>query len=351
MAKVTIKDIAREAGVSAGTVDRVIHKRGKVDKEKQKRILAVMKKLRYEPNRYAAAMALNRQVRIACLILDHRRGEYWETVEEGILDARDALSDFNLDIHLFKYDPYDYDSFRSAADEILSEAFDGIVIAPTEKAHTLAFTETLDGLGIPYVFVDSNLAEARPLAFFAQHPGRSGEFVASILGMVSASRGNRIAVFRTMRQDISGSNPQLERLQGFESFLRLQFPEVKPVFCDLPHRRNKKQDGQLLDRFFRENPGIRMGVFFNSRAYIVGEYLREHPDPDFLLSGYDLLPRNVACIRDGQMAIAISQHPHEQGFRAVQALCDHLVLQKAVSPEHYMPIDLVNRHNIDYYVG
>lgn len=33
MAKLTIKQIAAQAGVSIGTVDRVLHKRGRVSKE------------------------------------------------------------------------------------------------------------------------------------------------------------------------------------------------------------------------------------------------------------------------------------------------------------------------------
>jgi LacI family transcriptional regulator len=43
--KVRIVDIARLAGVSPGTVDRVIHKRGRVDAEKSAKIEQIMKEI------------------------------------------------------------------------------------------------------------------------------------------------------------------------------------------------------------------------------------------------------------------------------------------------------------------
>lgn len=52
----TIKDIAREAGVSIGTVDRVLHDRGMVSPETKARILDVMKELDYKPNHAAQGL-------------------------------------------------------------------------------------------------------------------------------------------------------------------------------------------------------------------------------------------------------------------------------------------------------
>ena len=48
MKKITIKDIARIADVSRGTVDRVINNRGKVAPEVRDRIIKIAKELGYE---------------------------------------------------------------------------------------------------------------------------------------------------------------------------------------------------------------------------------------------------------------------------------------------------------------
>ena len=53
----TIKDIAQKAGVSIGTVDRVLHNRGMVNEQTKQRILAVIKELDYHPNQAAQGLA------------------------------------------------------------------------------------------------------------------------------------------------------------------------------------------------------------------------------------------------------------------------------------------------------
>ena len=46
----TIKDVAIAAGVSPGTVDRVLHNRGKVSEAKRKKVLKAIEKLDYTPS-------------------------------------------------------------------------------------------------------------------------------------------------------------------------------------------------------------------------------------------------------------------------------------------------------------
>ena len=51
--RATIKMIAERAGVSIGTVDRVLHDRPYVKEEVRRRVLEVMEELDYQPNRVA----------------------------------------------------------------------------------------------------------------------------------------------------------------------------------------------------------------------------------------------------------------------------------------------------------
>jgi len=54
--RTTIKMIAERAGVSIGTVDRVLHDRPYVKVEVRERVLRVMEELDYHPNRMASAL-------------------------------------------------------------------------------------------------------------------------------------------------------------------------------------------------------------------------------------------------------------------------------------------------------
>ena len=79
------------------------------------------------------------------------------------------------------------------------------------------------------------------------------------------------------------------------------------------------------------------------------EYLQEHGSHDFNLMGYDLLRRNVECLKQGSIFFLIAQQPVLQGFDGIKALCDHLILKKPVERENFMPVDLLTKENIDFY--
>ena len=59
--RIRIKDIAKMADVSVGTVDRVIHGRSGVSEASRKRVEEILKQLDYQPNMYASALASNKK--------------------------------------------------------------------------------------------------------------------------------------------------------------------------------------------------------------------------------------------------------------------------------------------------
>ena len=74
---VRIVDIARMAGVSVATVDRVIHNRGKVSEENLARINEVLHAVNYRPNLIARSLASGRQYTLAVVMPRFAQGEYW----------------------------------------------------------------------------------------------------------------------------------------------------------------------------------------------------------------------------------------------------------------------------------
>ena len=82
--RIRIKDIARLADVSVGTVDRVLHGRTGVSEASRKRVEEILKQLDYQPNMYASALASNKKYTFICLLPEHLEGDYWTAVELGI---------------------------------------------------------------------------------------------------------------------------------------------------------------------------------------------------------------------------------------------------------------------------
>ncbi|MEG0455900.1 MAG: transcriptional regulator, partial [Bacteroides sp.] len=115
------------------------------------------------------------------------------------------------------------------------------------------------------------------------------------------------------------------------------------------HAERDNKDSLMLDEFFRQHPTINSGITFNSKAYILGEYLQAHQREGFNLIGYDLLERNVTCLKQGSISFLLAQQPELQGFNGIKTLCDHLIFKKEVTHVNYMPIDLLTVETIDYY--
>ena len=89
---VTINDVAKAAGVSKGTVDRVIHNRGEVSKKSRDKVLKVIEELGYKPNVYASMLASQKKRSIYCVIPEHSSGDFWSLTAKGLVEAGETAS-------------------------------------------------------------------------------------------------------------------------------------------------------------------------------------------------------------------------------------------------------------------
>ena len=64
---------------------------------------------------------------------------------------------------------------------------------------------------------------------------------------------------------------------------------------------------------------------------------------------YDLLDRNVKCLKNGSVRFLIAQQPIRQGYNSIDELSRHLIFKKEVKQLNFMPIDLLTADNVDYY--
>lgn len=97
----TMEEIARTAGVSIGTVDRVVHNREGVSEKTRKRVLSVIDEIGYKPNIYASILSRKKTFCIVAIIPYFQTGEYWELVYRGITRAIRQSQGLNVDLKIF----------------------------------------------------------------------------------------------------------------------------------------------------------------------------------------------------------------------------------------------------------
>ena len=71
---------------------------------------------------------------------------------------------------------------------------------------------------------------------------------------------------------------------------------------------------------------------------------------DIRLIGFDLVEDNISRLREGSIDWIISQSPIQQGVCAVKTLFDLLVNKIVPNKTQYVPLDIIIRENLDYYL-
>ena len=347
--RITIRDIAEKAGVSVGTVDRVLHNRPNVSPKALVKVQKAIEEMNYEHNMYASALAHNKEYNFYCLMPKHESEAYWEEVEEGQLHACEVRRDFNVHAHMYYYKRKDEQSFKECYEAILAAPPDGVVVVPAKLEVTRMFTDQLHELNIPFIMLDSYMPDLRPLAFYGQDSFASGYFAAKLLMMI-ASKEKRIML---MKQTIDGvhvaSKQQDNREVGFRHYMKDHFPEIKIVEVDLPYESSRKEYTQILQNFFDNNKDVHHCVTLNSKAHLVGDYLLKNNLRNVQIMGYDMVEKNANCLRQGSISFLIAQHGYMQGYYSIDALVRAIILKKNVNPVNYMPIEVIFKENVDFY--
>lgn len=188
---------------------------------------------------------------------------------------------------------------------------------------------------------------AGALNYIGQDSFKSGYIAARILHDNGVS-GKDIALFHTENTVQSQGIQMQRRLEGFKTYMTEKHCELKLHHVLLTQ--NTDDDETILGDFFNRFPQIVYGVVFNSRIYRVGEYLAKHGIVLQRLIGYDLLLKNVELLKEGVIDYLIGQRPGLQGYEGVKVLVDKVVFKRDVKQYQYMPIDILIKENIDYYV-
>ena len=346
--KITIKDIAEIAGVSVGTVDRVLHNRANVSQFAREKVEKALKNMNYHPNVYASALAYNKSYTFFLLMPIHESEAYWEEIEQGAQKAIETRRDFHIDVKIMYYERFNNDSFIEQYTKCMAMNPDGVIIVPVDLDVTKVFTDTLHSKQIPFILLDSYMPDLKPLSFWGQDSFCSGYLAAKML-MLIASNEKQIMLLKQVKNGRVTSKQQRNREVGFRHYMKDHFPNIEIVELQIPFNYTKRKYDVILKDFFDAHPQIHHCITLNSKAHIVGEYLLRNNIRNIQIMGYDMVAKNAKCLKEGSISFLIAQHGYQQGFNCVDTLFKAVVLKEKVQPVNYMPIELLTKENMEFY--
>ncbi len=345
--KVRIKDIARLAQVSPGTVDRVIHDRGEVSEKTRKKVDKILQELDYKPDILARTLASKKTWLFAVLMPVSVNGnDFWHAPNVGIDRASSEINPFGIIIRRFYFDQFDKESFLAQSEAVQNEAPDAVLFAPIFPAESMDFVNKCTNAGIQVALFNSNIDELVKVCYIGQNALQSGYLGAKLLTYGIPVDGDVLLISLVGKKE--NHNDIIRRERGFRKF----FSDNSALNFNLITVEMRQPTGdelsKKLDSYFGK--ARVKGIFVaNSRVHRVAAYLEEHGLNHVRLIGYDLLPENVDYLRKGLVDFLISQKPEEQGYRGIMTLFNMIILKKEVQKVQYIPIDILTRENIDFY--
>lgn len=339
---ITVKEIARLAGVSIGTVDRVIHGRGRVSPETKERIEQIIAHSGFSPNPIARSLKRKEPYHFVALLPEKSQDSgYWGQLAQGVQNASEEIAVLGIQTTIVEYDRYEVGSFREATQRVVSLHPDGLVLAPILPEESRRFIGSIQE-EVPTVYIDADLPGTTPLCAIHQNAFRGGELAGRLALLFSkkSAEETRWGILVPHAEDYHIQ----QRRNGFLHFassVRMPVVLKEQVLLEKP-----EEAQTVLEELICHHPPID-GIFVtNASAHRIAEAVLKIQQKDrFIIIGYDLVPRNHELLLQGAIDAIISQRPETQGRRGLLELYRYVVLGQRIHHHHDIPIDLYLKEN------
>jgi LacI family transcriptional regulator len=344
-----VKEIARRAKVSLGTVDRVIHNRAGVAVKTRNRINAIIEELNYQPNVLARRLALTTRgtLRLAVLLPDiSEETEYWKAPLEGINKADAEIRQYGVQVEHYFFDQNVQSHFADQVNRIMENNPDGVLITPTFEKESIVLMKYCKKKKIPCVLMNSDIPDQQRLCYIGPELFDSG-YLSGQLVHYCLKNGQKAMIVNIARE-IENNVAILRKEDGFMAYFREKLSEDLLVHLNTTDT-SYPAVATRLDASLAQEPNIGIIYVTNSRVALVAEWLDTIGRSDIVLIGYDYLAKNIEFLKKGVIDFLLCEKPQEQGYRGVMSLFQYLVFSATVEESYLIPIDIVTSANYRYY--
>ena len=312
----TIKQIAEKAGVSRGTVDRVLNNRSGVNEETARRVLEIARLLYYKPNKAGKALAAQKNKFLIGIIVFSRKNPYFDDVIRGFEEKAEELTFYGLEI-LIKRVPYNHEAQIDAINACVESGVNGIIITPYNDESVISLLNKLIADGIPVITVNSDAEKVNSLAYVGSDYYKSGRASAALMDMMSTGSMN-VGIILGDSNILCHS----QRYLGFTSRLnginRFNIITVKENFDD------DLKSFEIVSSMLREHPEINALYFTAAGVYGGCKAIKELDRSDILVITHDDVPTTVDMLKEGLITATICQQPRWQGAKSLELMYNYL---------------------------
>lgn len=288
--KPTINDVAREANVSRGTVDRVLNHKGSVSKNTENKVQEAIKRLNYKRSAVASALAQHKKKIKIGIIYPDVEHFFWKEVNKGIKIAKNNFQSLGVEIIVKTTKTYNYLDQIEAFDYMIENKVNGIVTMSYHQNKTNNKINDLFKLGIPVVTFVSDAPESKRLSYVGLNDYKSGVTAAKLMGLFLKEKGN-IAIIGVHR-DLTC---MVDRVNGFINKINNDYSQIN-----------------ILGTFYiTENREEEEKLYRGSISELTREILYKYPNVDAIYSTNSLISCIGKVVSDSKIEKKIIVIGHE----------------------------------------
>lgn len=319
MANITIKEIAQRAGVSIGTVDRVIHNRGHVDPDKAERIRMICAQAGYQPNTLARALIMRgKNMRIAAAINSPDYNLFSRRVKEGLDAICQERKDYNITPDYFFMRESSAQQQLAHLEQIRREGYSGLVIKPIQDPEVERTLGEMIRDGMPVVTCTSDMPGLDTVGFVGQDHAKEGRLAANML-CTCFRRPIRAAVM-SQKKNVWSRTQKISAFCRYMEQAGNQITDVVEVSDEpgLMYRQTQEllRRRQDLDALY-------------AHAGDVGPICRAVEDlglgKRLCLFTFGEKEDTARLLQKGQILFAIEEKPYQHGYYAGRMMIDYLL--------------------------
>jgi ABC-type sugar transport system, periplasmic component len=346
MKKVTIYDLARELGVSVGTIDRALHNRSDISDETRNKVMKLVDKYGYKPNRVARHLSLNnKKYKIGVMIPGYPEF-YWGNVKRGIRSAENDLSDFGLEVILLEQNNNRTFSDVVEKVEILIESnVDAMALVPPNNRLITGLISDVSKKGIPVATINDDIEDSDRIFYVGPLMKQSGRIVGELMGKLLGGKGKVIIISGVVESFVYH-----ERVEGFREILEEKYKDVKIAANCTCSYGVLGDDADVVIKGILENMNDISGIYNVDGAslYKTGCLLRDMGlSGKINLIGHEIFDKVEQLIIEGHIQACISQDPYLQGYHTIRHMFKYLTEKKLPTCDRlYTRLDVILKENL-----
>jgi LacI family transcriptional regulator len=340
MTRPTVIDIAREAGVSLATVDRVLNARPGVRAPTIAAVNDAISRLGYVRDQAAANLARSRNYRMA-LVLPDSDSQFVQTLAQALAEAAQAAAASRTEARILRFPPEDMHALAALLADLPDDTA-GVALMAPETPVLRDAVRALRARGIPVVAMVSDLPNTERDHFVGIDGEAAGRTAGVLMGRFLGPGPTQVIV---LSQSML-LRDSIDRRLGFDAVMLADFPQVE-VLPTLETHGQAATLTQVMAEVLRTAPAARGIYLLGSGHRALSQTLAALcPGRRFVVIGHELTPHTHAALKQGALDAVVTQNPGHlarSALRVLRARADRVPIDEG---QERLRIEIVMRENL-----